>query len=129
MKVIVKDEYKDKFKKYEFEVENLNNLFINNEICQATYQSFIDIGIFELVPESKEQNLQFLLKEYFMKDNTIFQSGRNQDQVIQDLIEIIKNHTLKVYDKKTKGNRHLNYVHNVREDLENSFNENKTNIS
>lgn len=42
---------------------------------------------------------------------------------VMECVEIAKEHTLKVYDKKTKGNRHLNYVDSVREEIENSFDE------
>ena len=50
-------------------------------------------------------------------------------KIVEEIMKITKDNTLRVYDKKTKGNRHLNYVDSVRKDLEESFNESQRNLS
>lgn len=92
----------------------------------------------EEVKPPKEKDLHSLLIDYFStKKYVMFKEKSDKsienyisiDQVVSELMKIVKDNILKVYDKKTKGNRHLNYVDSVREDLEDSFNESQINIS
>ncbi len=89
----------------------------------------ISSGFLEEVKLPKEKNLYSLLIDYFSEMKYVMFKTKSEenlisvDQVVSEVMEITKKNTLRAYDKKTKGNRHLNYVDSVRDDLERSFNE------